>query len=65
VYKVVDRRLLEKKSNTPPITTRLEVLTAKAIRCYKKLAGSKIVYKKAVKIKAREQASTTARYRLL
>jgi hypothetical protein len=65
MYKAVDRRLLEKKSNTPPITTRLEVLTAKAIRHYKESADSKIVYKKTVKIRAREQASTTARYYLL
>jgi hypothetical protein len=54
MYKVVDRRLLKKKSNTPSITTRLEVLTAKAIRHYKELIESKIVYKKAVKIRARE-----------
>jgi hypothetical protein len=54
MYKAVDRRLLEKKSNTPSITTRLEVLTAKAIKHYKKLVGSKIVYKKTIKIRARE-----------
>jgi hypothetical protein len=54
VYKVVNKRLLKKKSNTPSITTRLEVFTAKAIRYYKKLVEGKIVYKKAVKIKARE-----------
>jgi hypothetical protein len=65
VYKAVDKRLLEKKSNTLPITTRLEVLTAKAIKYYKKLIDSKIVYKKTIKIRAKEQASTTARYRLL
>jgi hypothetical protein len=35
MYKAVDKRLLEKKSNVPPITTRLEVLITKAIRRYK------------------------------
>jgi hypothetical protein len=54
MYKAVDRKLLEKKSNTLSITTRLEVLTAKAIRHYKKLVEDKIVYKKTKKIRAKE-----------
>jgi hypothetical protein len=54
VYKAVDKKLLEKKFNTLSIITRLEVLTAKAIRHYKELVESKIVYKKAVKIRAKE-----------
>jgi hypothetical protein len=54
MYKAVDRRLLEKKSNTPLIITCLKVLTTKAIRYYKKLVRSKIVYKKTIKIRAKE-----------
>jgi hypothetical protein len=46
--------LLKKKSNTLSITIYLEVLTAKAIRHYKKLVKSKIVYKKTIKIRARK-----------
>jgi hypothetical protein len=54
MYKAVSRQLLKKKSNTLSIITRLKILTAKAIRHYKKLIKGKIVCKKTIKIRARE-----------
>ena len=52
-YKVVSRRILKKESDTLLITTRLEILMVKAIRCYKRSTRGRIVYKKAAKIRAK------------
>src|ERR1700754_813150 len=60
-YKAVHGRLLEKESDTPPITTRLETLTAKATRRYKQSIGGQIVREEAAKIRARAHTIATAR----
>jgi Reverse transcriptase (RNA-dependent DNA polymerase) len=60
-YKAVNRRILEKESDTPPITTRLEILAAKATRRYEQSIGGRIVREEAAKIRARGQAAPTTR----
>ena len=60
-YKATHGRLLEKESDTPPITTRLETLTAKATRRYEQSIGGQIVREEAAKIRIRTYSFTTTR----
>ena len=62
-YKAAHGRLLEKESDTPPITTRLETLIAKATRRYKQSIGGQIASEEAAKIRARYTMVTTRNHR--
>ena len=61
-YKAVNGRLLEKESDTPPITTRLEALSAKAMRRYEQSIGGRIVREEAAKIKTRRHTIVIIRH---
>ena len=55
-YKATSGRLLEKESDTPPITTHLEVLVARAMRRYKQSIGDRVIHEEATKIRRRRQS---------
>ena len=63
-YKAASGRLLEKESDTPPITTRLEVLVAKATRRYQQSIGGRVVREEAAKIRRRHTTGTTGNRQL-